>query len=519
MQNHMEPGVRTQTLPRTQRSWLPAVLALVPAAAFFAYVLIALSHTYLLRRDENVMLGILALLAGGRRLDEMIILTISPTMIAITRAAGELVGMIAAGRAIGAASALASALLTGAITRRLAGPGAAPLAVAALLSSALFVYEGTFIRPNLPALALALAAVLALLRLERRRPRRALALSLGAGLLFGAALQVKALALALAPLLPLLIWLRLRESGPWRARLALPARAGSLFAAGLLLVLLLPAALVGAGGSPIDQQLAIHLRATSDASLPLHLSHSATLLRDVLVQHIWLLILFVVALARDYAAGAERRERAVVLGAWLLSVLAALNLTFPAWEHHYIFLLPALAAGAAVLVADAARALHSGSPAPQAVALLCLALGLAGPSAAANTLRAELPGPQEQRVARLLAERVPPGGTIWSDNMALPLMAGRPAEPALVEISIRRILTGLLREDDLFALLRQAPPAAVVAYDGLLASFPGFVGCLDAHAEATQISLAGQRIYWLSPAAAQATAACGAARAHHPQPA
>ncbi|HMQ32526.1 MAG TPA: phospholipid carrier-dependent glycosyltransferase [Chloroflexaceae bacterium] len=491
---------------------LAYLLAFLPALALFALTLAGAQGQHLLRRDENIMLAILDALARGWRLEDIFLVSISPGVVAVLQALGAAADVVLAGRAAAMLCGAICLLLTAAIARRLYGPGPVPaLATALLASSPLFLYEATIIRPNLPALALALAALLALLGAEWRTTARAAGAVAAAGLLFGLAVQVKALALALTPLLLFLLAGLLRRPG---RRAALPPAVAALaaaFAGGAAASVVGLAAATGSGAT-LGQILATHLSAGSAVSPLERLSYGVNTAGQVLLAHTWLVILFGAGLLSALPPGGESRPQAALLAVWCATVAGALVVAFPTWDHHYVLLLPALAIGASALVARAAGGLLKLDPEAlgTTLAVLGFALAASGAVGAGALIQAERPGRQERELARLVRERTPADRPIWSDNLYFPLLTGRPIDPVLVDLSIKRIISGQLREEELFALMDARPPAAVLVYDGLFDAFPRLTACLDATTDQTPVSLGGQRAYWLGPGDAERVVACGA---------
>ena len=533
-----------QTPPSPQLKAL-TLFTLLPTALFYGSFLARYGNTIMLRRDENIVLLLVAELARGRSANDLLALVISPAFLVLLHTLAPIVAPIVLGRAIVMLSALACAALTASIARRLsAAPVVPPLALALVLSSPLFVAEGTQIRLDLPSLTFALGAVAVALGVEpgaRRWERPFLT-----GMLLGVAVLVKPLALMMAPFALYALWHayafpRSLAVGEELVATSLMATASQsqtnssvalnraalfsmrglvtlrvpLFAllAGLLLpsvaLLLLP----GLGGMRLLGQLAAHTSTSARIALDIRLAHTVAIAVEFVAGHFWLVVAFALALYQAFRRrepGGLSRRNAALLGVWAACVVAALFVSFPTWDHHYVYLLPALAIGAAQLLGEIGQSLFASARrrTGRGLLVLCLAIGSVGVLNAEAALPAQQIPPDIEAAATRLRERVPPGERIWSDNTALPLLADRPTDPELIDLSMKRVLAGELRQRDLFRLFAQHPPAAVVAYDGLFAPYRVFMRCLGAASDAEQIAPGGKTLLWVRSGDAASVAGC-----------
>jgi hypothetical protein len=513
------------------------VLVLLPMLAFYCHFLLTYQHTYFLRRDENIMLAIFAQVRSGSSLSDIFTMIITPGFVAVVLWMSRAIDVLLLGRALCMISAVSCAILAAVIARKLfrSSQHVPLIALALMASSALFVQEGTIFRLNLMSLALSLASVVLLFDITWSKPARALGKILISGLLLGLALEVKALALAVAPFIAYLLWQAAYTRSPELRRRSRYLLVATPYVLGCLLPMLLAAVLTGAEGSRLDTQLSRHLEAAGGTSLILRLTHTVAMFWGFVTNHVWLILFFVLSAARTIGRSGARAQltpaepaqhtsqddaRAMtMLVIWAATIALVLLVNFPSWDHHYVYLLPPLAIGAAfflegagaLLFDRAANSLKYGRRAQYLLAPLTVVyVGVAaiGTFAAASALSQQGLTADVVAVSRMVEARTTTGDTVWSDNMVFPLLTKRTTDPQLVDLSVKRIISGQLSEDTLFNLFTQRPPRAVIVYDGLFDAFPNFVRCVSNVSETSPISLNNQRIYWVDQAKMPLFASC-----------
>ena len=198
---------------------------------------------------------------------------------------------------------------------------------------------------------------------------------------------------------------------------------------------------------------------------------------------------------------------------WAATTFAILFVNFPTWDHHFVYLLPPLAIGAALLLTDVGIILFNDSAQKNlsnrtALIAICMSIAAIGTFSVANSLEQQQITPDITVVAAQIAARTEPSDEIWADNQAILLFSKRRGNPQLIDFSVKRIIAGELPEQELFDLFEQQPPAAVINYDGLFNAFPRFNACLAKVADVTPISLNNQQVYWVRRADIASFMAC-----------
>ncbi|GIW71849.1 MAG: hypothetical protein KatS3mg102_1391 [Planctomycetota bacterium] len=339
---------------------------------------------------------------------------------------------------------------------RTEGRAAAWAGAVLLLSAPAFGRASVAVMVGLPALALAVLAV-ALAPGERRRGgglRPALS-----GAVFGASLLAKAFTVLLLPVFALVL---VRAAQGLRARV----RVAGAWCAGLGAVL---AAAAAAVGLPAEQLWSPHL-GEATARVFAERGGFAELGRE-LAQRWHLLVL--AALALWGAAGERRWPRAAAL-VWLLVAAAALGLHRPLWWHHLLLLeVPLVWLGGAGLGAVLGRlgcgrgsGLAAGRGRLLAAGVLgaALALGAAGAARSSAELRSAFAAgatAQDQAVLEMLG--VLGRGVRWvlTDRPMDAFRAGLVVPPPLAVLSRKRLLSGQLEPQELFAALERYRPEVV----------------------------------------------------------
>jgi hypothetical protein len=514
------------------RSAFGYVVVLLPMVVLYLHFILAYGHTYLMRRDENVMFVIFDTLRRGATQNSIFAMVISPGFISMMRPLLWLGDIMILGRSICMISALGCAVLAAVIAKRLfeSSMYTPLLTLALLVSSPLFVQEGTNFRLNLLSMLCALASVALLVGMIRVNAKYSLVEILIAGLLFGLALQVKALALAILPFDMYLLWQMPRRGRPIIHRSGTYIGIAALYLIGCFLPMLLIATLGGAGGSPLDTQLRMQLDAAGDAGVLLRLSHTIATFWDFVVAHFWLCVFFLLAIvgvyipARSFQKAEDTngiapqdvlsrsgrwsdRQAIRILVCWSATTLAMFLVNFPSWDHHYVYLLVPVAIGAAFFLECAGKRIFKARVIAEApgrrsrlfapTLLVCVGAAISGTFATASALAREQLTNDVVSIAQMVQERTVPTDIIWSDNPVFPLLAARSTDPQLAEWSIKRILSGQLSESMLFSLFVRNPPRVVIAYDGLLDAFPQVVQCISNISEISPVSLNHQRIYWV----------------------
>jgi hypothetical protein len=335
-------------------------------------------------------------------------------------------------------------------------PWGGVVALCLVLGRATFLSAARTVEMEVPGEALACAAV-ALAAWGLRRPGTGW--WAGAGILAALAAMTKLTAATVAiPLIGAVI----SADGPssrWRWRM--------LAAGGLLaLASLLP--VVGTAGF-VDQALSYHLALarTLDASAATHLVTIGRFLAEE-----WPLSLAALLGCWRAMAGGAAFERTLI--AWLAADLVLLAALTPLWPHHLIILVSPMCLLAGVALPRQQRwglsraAVAIVIPALLAVCIM-IYLGLA-----ASALSSPVPSPQLAHVVRRIADAVPPGGTVLTDDPMVAFLARRQVADGLIDSSMTRIWAGHISEGRLVSALRARGTGAVVLWRGTFRTyFPG----------------------------------------------
>lgn len=503
--------------PTSSRALL-YTLILMPIVAFYTVFVVRYGQTYLLRRDENIMLEILAELQRGQDINDIFTMVITPSFLRVMLSLVRFVNVLLLGRLLCMLSALTSALLSTYIAYRLFPRVLVipPLVLALMLSSALFVQEGTIFRLDLLSLALSLGGIALLIPTETTSVSGTAWRVLLAGFLFGTALEVKPLMLAVMPFVLYLLWsnaLLLRDAPAYRSRIVTMVM---LHGVGWLLPAVLTIALIGWDSIRVGSQLGEHLQASNQLDLATRIGHSVAVSLEFVQNHFWMLLFFVFAassIQRTPETRGENPSAYRIALIWAGTLFAVLFVNFPTWDHHFVYLLPPLAIGAALFLATVGSILfHSetkeNSRNRLVFAVICVSIATVGTFTTANALDNQQITPDITAVAAQVAVRTSTGDRIWADNQLFPLLSSRSNAPQLIDFSVKRIIAGELPEQELFDLFKREPPVAVIAYDGLFNAFPHFTDCLSRVSDITVISLNNQQVYWVRRADMPTFIAC-----------
>lgn len=268
-------------------------------------------------------------------------------------------------------------------------------------------------------------------------------------------------AVPLAAMVALRVW-RARNRG----RETLYALAA--LAAGALPVLL-PLFIFFDTPSLFQQALGAPLAARDVGTVTLRMN--AQLIIEYLTASNWL----VTALAL-LGAGALAWRRAglglIVVGWLALTTVVLINQQPLYPDHHLALLLPSLTTLAALGVAAAwqmLRAPGANRRWVQAAALLVVVVALSGLPRQAASLQESIGSPPRRayrKAATWLAEASRPTDFVLADPASIAFQADRNTVPWLVDMSMKRVQSGLLTSDEAIAILEQTPPAAITLDEG-----------------------------------------------------
>ncbi|MBC7236008.1 MAG: glycosyltransferase family 39 protein [Chloroflexi bacterium] len=442
---------------------IPLFLVIVLLAAFGLLIFSQLDH-FMWDDDESVLICTARAVQQGHKLYDTVWFGYTPGFIYLLAGAFELLGFdIAVARLVVGILALAALAAVAALARTVGGHWAGAAAVALLAPIPHFVVMSSAAMIEVPAMALVTASTLAVVAYLRREARGWLALS---GVLMSGALLLKPTVLAGALLPAVAVFLVERA---WSRRwicLALLGLCG--------LSLLLPGVLASNPGGFHRQVLHTYLQGKS--AVVVDYGHNLENLAEYLLAdkygltHIALVGLGLYGL---WALWRRDRRVALLLGLWLLSVLAVLLTHAPLYRHHLVQTLFPLAVLAGVgLAALGHEAVHHTRPGWRYVALasaLCLVLLEGGRAAWIDLFRLrEIESDHLDKALQAVAflqQHTAPGDYIITDAHILALRAGRPVPPELTDTSRRRIRTGQLNAQRVTEIAQRYRPAAIVFWE------------------------------------------------------
>ncbi|GAB6052104.1 hypothetical protein JCM17960_09240 [Magnetospira thiophila] len=430
-----------------QNPWFPALL--------FAAALCLLGPwwgVYEMDTDEGLNLMKAFLVAEGHHLYGEIWSDQPPVLTLVLAAVQQLFGpsVIAARATI----LLFSVLLLGALFRivqREEGTVAAWVAVACLVSTALYQRLSVSVMIGLPALALALLALDQALGAAGRWQRQALS-----GFLMALSLQTKFFTLVLLPALLLAFWI------DWRRRDALPGRRAG-FAWIIAFCLTFGGLTLLAGPAFVSQLIAPHVQPGLAEAFPY--DQGSNRFWPMLLEQPYLLTLAVLGLL---LAWPWRRPSRWIPGLWVGMAGVVLYRHAPLWNHQLLLILIPLS----WLAGMAGGALHSRLRdvvagrrwAARALALALLGGGLWQFMVQGQQTVALFHRPtdaNDRNAVAALSERA--GRTRWliTDRPMDAYYARLPVVPPLAVYSLKRVRGGLLTPEQVVEILKTYQPEQV----------------------------------------------------------
>jgi 4-amino-4-deoxy-L-arabinose transferase-like glycosyltransferase len=334
------------------------------------------------------------------------------------------------------------------IALELAGRWAAALTAVWLLALVPFLKFGSTLVIGVAALALATASVLLLLRTGDGRGRL-----IASGLLFGAAVGVKAATLYFVPML-VACWVPLARG---RAPTQVAASLG-LWAAGVVAPLACVVALCPMGPM-LHQLLAPHA-----ASFRVSAAQAAQVRRTMLLAP-GMPLLYVAAAGSLAVALATAARGAGLLAVWNVVVGAWMLVHRPLWAHHLPELLVPLSLALAVGTVAAVRGVPGHRRLVAFTIPACAAAGVAIHWATIDHWRRFYDNSTEAALRALALElrrSTPAGRPILVDRPILAFWAGRSTPPELTFLGRKRIAAGDLQDADLVGALDRDRVSAVV---------------------------------------------------------
>ena len=450
----------------TVAAWLVAGNVQVPVPIRYDY-------------DEGVYVATADAIASGSHLYRDIFLSQPPLFVLIIRATFRLWGTsLGVARSAVVILSVIWLLAMLAILWARGSPWGGVVAVCLVLGRATFLSAARTVQMEVPGEALACAAV-ALAAWGLRRPGNGW--WAGAGIL--AALAAMTKLTAVTAVIPLIGAVASTDGPSSRWRLRMLAAGGLLALASLLPVV--------ATGGFVDQVVAFHLALTRtlDTSAPTHLATIGWFLAAE-----WPLSLAaLLGCWRALASGAAF-ERALIV--WLAADLVVLAGLTPLWPHHLIILVSpmCLLAGAAFprgrqprldlsrtdgadqvngLPARLSALVPGRAHGSRLVALLAVCV-TAYVGLAVSALSRPVPSPELAHVVRRIADAVPPGGKVLTDDPMVAFLARRQVADGLIDSSLTRIWVGHISQAQLVSALRARDTEAVVLWRGTFRRyFPG----------------------------------------------
>lgn len=436
--------------------WVAGLAAVVAAGgALYATSLDAPANY-----DEGVYLASLDALTHGQSLGEDVYASQPPGFYVLLRGVsllpGDGVAAIRAGFLVVALLGMAAAFLIG----HKLGAGWGGVAAAGLLAvTAPYPVQAARVQADSASIALSLCAV-ALAFYARRCPWR----WAGVGVLAGAAVSVKLLAVPVAA--PLLVLLVARRS--WRLAAAFAGGAAGVWAI-----------LLAAHARSLDELWRSVVTDHGDAR-DLGPSLADNLERVLFHPLDWATPAGVlVPIGLVCAAVLLKRVEALALAAWIVTAAAFLVFQRPLLDHHFVMLAAVLAVTAgAGLGAAAARLPRPARLAVAGVAALALAAGIAQEARRLDRLGGEEPAGIRWAADRL-REETTPGELVATDLPIVAYLADRRIPGPLVDTSFVRFGTGSLTDAGILATLDRETVRTVVI-GRLFAERPGLLNELEA---------------------------------------
>jgi hypothetical protein len=448
--------------------------------------------------DEGVYWQSLRALDHGHRLFAQVFSSQPPlflfTVLPLFHAGGSSIAAARAAILCFAAVGLVATFALGRIVDRATGV----LAVALLLSSALFVYDAMRLAATLPAVAFSTVGV-ALAAVVGRMQRRRQLVAAGAGVVLGVATMIKLLGVVAVPPALFLLF-----SGPWRPT---PVTDGHLgvsapdiarhdrvlarerwYAAvalitGFVIVDVIVFAVFWNHGKFYDQVVRFHLDSRSTwYSEPV----TSAGMRDPL------LVCGVIAIA---VVLVQRARSAYVYVVWLVSGIAFLVMQRPPIEDHLLVLGPP----AALIIAGLPSRLGARTTREwtrRVVALgvaVVLVIGLARVVVDATRMHTN-PDPFEAALIDAVRRHVAPPELVVTDDQYLSADAGQDVPPDLVDTSYVRIASHYLTATDLIRITDRRA-SAVLFTGGRFEQLPYFRSWVTSHFELVEDFGRGAALY------------------------
>jgi len=443
-------------------------------------------NTLVWSSDEGIHLSAAYLVAQGKEPYREVAFSQGPLFLELVRwplvwgteAANELTVVRTTLLGFGVLLLLAVALIGRDLKHNLAGWAAA----LALLAMPSFFYFSRAVMADLPAVALSMVAAWAALRFVAKGRVRWL---FGSAILLGLSLATKFLTLYALPWMGLLLLYRywwLERGAPWPRQLGKTVGAGLLLGGGVLGVLLaidlwydLPALLSSIFGMRMAMRTAFG---------------SWTVNNYDEVAEFWTFHAPLILLAGYGLLGQLRdRQRAFLLGSWLLLLIASLRVQNPLYHQHLQLLLPLLAVLAGLGVATLVDQLQCLWRPPVlwqrfvTVGLgLCLVIWLVGftvdsyriPNRYTELAPTGLREGQAP-IVEFLQKFTAPDDCVVTDDLNLAFISRRFPPPQLIDLSSARLATDSISDARLVGITQQAGCQVVAPLtDRIVELSPGF---------------------------------------------
>jgi 4-amino-4-deoxy-L-arabinose transferase-like glycosyltransferase len=368
---------------------------------------------------------------------------------------------------------------------------------------------GRYAMADVPSLSVSLLAVALALRAWPKGSRRWLALA-GAGAAL--ALLVKILAAYTAPLLALVVLLRDRPTNSLTSWLRHFFVDGLVTLAGFAVPLVVTLPLIDLSAA-YDLLFRFPWEAGRQWTDPVN---ALRLMAIFLGEHVGWTLLGLVGIAWLIRGRAWRA--AILIAGWLLLVVLMLSQHAPLWGHLMLPLVPPLAIGGGIAVAEAIAAWRArqreagqGAAFPLVTAAALVAAILVWPVALQRDLATFTPVSRPTLLRTVLVPwlraTVPPDLPLISDDQMIAFRADRRVPPNLTDTSFTKIGSGFITAEELIATAERERPGAIIFWSDRFSAFPEWRAWVERH-YTVACRYGENRVIFLRPDLAEGAESC-----------